>query len=101
MTEGVLYMLCGAIADAFSQGYRPTRGRTRLNGGSPYYNVYRTADAKYFSIAAIEPWFWENLCRAIAREDLIPHQRAGEAKRQEIAKVLEATFLTRSRDEWV
>ena len=96
MTEGVLYMLCGAIADAFSQGYRPTRGGNRLNGGSPYYNVYRTADGKFFSIAAIEPWFWENLCRAIGREDLVPHQRAGE----EIARSLEATFLTKTRDQW-
>ena len=100
MTEGVLYMLCGMIADALSQGYKPARGGTRLNGGSPYYNVYRTADGKYFSIAAIEPWFWENLCRAIGREDLIPHQSAGDEKRTEIARTLEATFLTRTRDEW-
>ncbi len=100
MTEGVLYMLCGMIADALSQGYKPARGGTRLNGGSPYYNVYRTADGKYFSIAAIEPWFWENLCRAIGREDLIPHQSAGDEKREEIARTLEATFLTRTRDEW-
>lgn len=100
MTEGVLYMLCGAIADALSQGYRPTRGGTRLNGGSPYYNVYRTADDKYFSIAAIEPWFWENLCRAVGREDLVPHQGAGEEQRAEIARTLESIFLTRTRDEW-
>ena len=100
MTEGVLYMLCGAIADAVSQGYRPTRGGNHLNGGSPYYNVYRTADGKFFSIAAIEPWFWENLCRAIGREDLVPHQRAGEEKREEIARSLEATFLTKTRDQW-
>ena len=100
MTEGVLYMLCGMIADALSQDYKPHRGETRLNGGSPYYNVYRTADGKYFSIAAIEPWFWENLCRAINREDLIPHQSADDDKRAEIARTLEATFLTRSRDEW-
>ena len=100
MTEGVLYMLCGAIADALSQGYKATRGGTRLNGGSPFYNVYRTADGKYFSIAAIEPWFWENLCRAIGREDLIPHQQAGDAKREEIARVLESTFLAKTRDEW-
>ena len=100
MTEGVLYMLCGMIADAFSQGYKPTRGGTRLNGGSPYYNVYRTADDKYFSIAAIEPWFWENLCRAIEREDLIPYQGADEDKRAEISRILEATFLSKTRDEW-
>ncbi len=100
MTEGVLYMLCGMIADAFSQGYKPTRGGTRLNGGSPFYNVYQTADGKYFSIAAIEPWFWGNLCRVIGREDLIPHQSAGGEKRAEIARTLEAIFLTKSRDEW-
>ena len=100
MTEGVLYMLCGAIADAFSQGFRPARGENRLNGGSPYYNVYRTADGKYFSIAAIEPWFWENLCRAIGREELVPHQGAGDEKRTEIARTLEEVFLTRTRDEW-
>ena len=100
MTEGVLYMLCGAIADALSQGYKATRGGNRLNGGSPFYNVYRTADGKYFSIAAIEPWFWENLCRSIGREDLIPHQRAGDEKRAEIAATLEGVFLTKTRDEW-
>jgi crotonobetainyl-CoA:carnitine CoA-transferase CaiB-like acyl-CoA transferase len=100
MTEGVLYMLCGMIGDAFAQGFNPTRGGNRLNGGSPYYNVYRTADGKYFSIAAIEPWFWENLCRAIGREDLIPHQSAGNDKRDEIARTLESVFLTRTRDDW-
>ena len=100
MTEGVLYMLCGMIGDSLSQGFRPTRGGNRLNGGSPFYNVYRTADDKYFSIAAIEPWFWENLCHAIGREDLIPHQQAGNEKRSEIARTLEAIFLTKTRDEW-
>ena len=100
MTEGVLYMLSGAIADALSQRYIARRGETRLNGGSPYYNVYRTADGKYFSIAAIEPWFWENLCRSIGREDLVPYQSAGEEKRAEIAATLEGLFLTKSRDEW-
>ena len=100
MTEGVLYMLCGMIGDAFAQGFKPGRGGNRLNGGSPYYNVYQTADGKYFSIAAIEPWFWENLCRAIGREDLIPHQSAGDDKRDEIARTLESVFLTRTRDDW-
>ena len=100
MTEGVLYMLCGMIADAFTQGYQPARGGARLNGGAPYYNVYRAADGKYLSIAAIEPWFWANLCRAIGREDLIPHQRAEGAKRAEIAQTLARIFQSKTRDEW-
>ena len=93
-------MLCGVIAEALQNHYSPTRGATRLNGGSPYYNVYRTSDNKYFSIAAIEPWFWENLCRAIGREDLIPYQDAGEEKLEEIGRILEDVFSTKTRDEW-
>ncbi len=100
MTEGVLYMLCGLVSDALSRNHTPRRGATRLNGGAPYYNVYRTKDGKYFSIAAIEPWFWENLCQAIGREDLKPHQEATGQKRAEIVAALEAAFLTKTRDEW-
>ncbi len=100
MTEGVLYMLCGVVADALNHQYTPTRGGTRLNGGSPFYNVYRTSDGKYFSIAAIEPWFWANLCFAIGREDLIPHQDAVGEKRDEIIRTLETAFLSKTRDEW-
>ena len=100
MTEGVLYMLCGLVSDALARYRSPRRGGNRLNGGAPYYNVYRTKDGKYFSIAAIEPWFWENLCQAIGREDLKPYQEAAGNKRAEVVAALEAAFLTRTRDEW-
>ncbi len=100
MTEGVLYMLSGFVSDMLGRGLSPERGGTRLNGGAPYYNVYQTKDGRYLSIAAIEPWFWENLCRAIDREDLIPHQEASGTKHNEVVSALEAAFLTRSRDEW-
>ncbi len=100
MSEGVLYMLSGLISDTLASGLSPNRGATRLNGGAPYYNVYQTKDGGYFSIAAIEPWFWENLCRAIGRDDLIPHQEATGAKREEVVAALEQAFLGKTRDEW-
>ncbi len=62
--------------------------------------MYRTKDGKYLSIAAIEPWFWENLCRALGRDDLIPSQLVRGEQREEIIKFLRQTFLTRTRDEW-
>ena len=76
------------------------RGGNRLNGGAPYYNVYRTKDDRYFSIAAIEPWFWENRCRALGREDLLPHQEATGAKKAKVEQALAEAFLTKTRDEW-
>ncbi|MCZ6866768.1 MAG: CaiB/BaiF CoA-transferase family protein [Chloroflexi bacterium] len=100
MTEGVLYMMAGMVSEFLNRGVPPVRGAERLNGGAPYYNVYRTKDGKYLSIAAIEPWFWENLCRALGRDDLIPSQLVRGEQSEEIVKFLRQTFLTRTRDEW-
>ena len=100
MSEGVLYMLSGLVSDVLSRGISAERGGNRLNGGAPYYNVYRTKDDKYFSIAAIEPWFWENLCRALDREDLLPYQDARGIKKTEVEQALSDVFMTRTRDEW-
>ena len=100
MSEGVLYMLTGMISNMLAQGVSPKRGGTTLNGGAPYYNVYQTKDGGYLSIAAIEPWFWENLCRVIGREDLVPHQKASGPKREEIVRTLEVAFRSKTRDEW-
>ncbi|MDE0822918.1 MAG: CaiB/BaiF CoA-transferase family protein [Dehalococcoidia bacterium] len=100
MSEGVLYMLSGLISDVLSRGISAERGGNRLNGGAPYYNVYETKDGKYFSVAAIEPWFWENLCHALDRDDLLPHQDAEGQKKTEVEQALAQAFLTRTRDEW-
>ena len=100
MSEGVLYMLSGMISDVLSRGSSVERGGNRLNGGAAYYNVYQTKDGGYFSIAAIEPWFWENLCRALGREDLLPHQDATGEKKAEVEQALTDAFLTKTRDEW-
>ena len=100
MSEGVLYMLSGLVSDVLSRGISAERGGNRLNGGAPYYNVYRTKDDKYFSIAAIEPWFWENLCRALDREDLLPYQDSDGVKKTEVELALSEAFMTRTREEW-
>ncbi len=101
MSEGVLYMLSGLVSDVLSRGISAERGGNRLNGGAPYYNVYRTKDDKYFSIAAIEPWFWENLCKLLGREDFIEPQRPEPEVCEERIEVFRKIFLEKTRDEWV
>lgn len=56
----------------------------------------------------MEPWFWENLCRALDKEEYIPYKLAPEhillkpegGKWGEIAAFLKQTFLAKTRDEW-
>jgi crotonobetainyl-CoA:carnitine CoA-transferase CaiB-like acyl-CoA transferase len=99
MMDGSLAILAQAFSAFFAGGKLPQRGETIFDGGIPNYNVYLTKDGKYITIAAIEPWFFANLCRAIGREDFIAHE-FDSSKRAEIARVFTETFKTKTRDEW-
>lgn len=90
------------VADAYWAGEpAPTRGGRSITGAQPCYNVYETKDGKYISLGCNEPWFWENLCKALGREDLTPHQSATGEKKGEIFRDLRAIFKTKTRDEWI
>jgi len=99
MMDGSLALLAQAFSTFFANHKVPRRGETINDGGIPNYNVYLTKDEKYVTIAAIEPWFFANLCRALGREDFIPHEY-DSSKRAEIARVFTEIFKTKTRDEW-
>ncbi|HKD66613.1 MAG TPA: CaiB/BaiF CoA-transferase family protein [Candidatus Binataceae bacterium] len=99
MMDGAMLVLAQAFAAHFWTGKVPRRGETQLDGGAPYYGVYRTSDDKWITIGAMEPWFYANLCRTMELDDFIPHQHNRE-KHPELRRMLEAKFLTRPRDEW-
>lgn len=94
MTDGVVSLLSGIVSQHFLSGTAP--GMDTM----PFIGVYETSDGRYVTIACLEPRFWENLCRALGREDLIPYQYAEGEKREEIVSFLREAFLKRTRDEW-
>lgn len=100
MTDGVVALMTSLATDYFMTGNVPKRGELMLNGAFPFFSVYETRDGKYLSIACAEPHLWANLCRAVGREDFIPHQNDTGQRREEIFAFLRQTFRTRTRDEW-
>jgi crotonobetainyl-CoA:carnitine CoA-transferase CaiB-like acyl-CoA transferase len=52
-------------------------------------------------VGALEPKFWERLCRALALDDYVGRQWATGARRQQAIDAFAATFATRDRDEWL
>ena len=99
MLDGVVSLLEMNVADYFQHGDKNLRGEAMNNGGSPWYNTYQCADGKWLSIGPFEPWFWANLCRALGREDLMPHQWNREMW-PEIFRVFTEAFRTKPRDAW-
>ena len=99
MSDGVAYMLASLMSEYFSAGTIPTRGEMSLNGGAPYYNVYRCRDGGYISVGCIEPWFWSTLCHALGRDDLIEGQFKAD-RADYVRQELDGVFVTKDRDEW-
>jgi len=81
---------------------KPVPLEDMLYGDAPFYSVYKTKDGKYISIGAIEFKFWEDLCRGLNREDLIPLQisQSGDIK-EHVFNELEKEFLKKNQKEWL
>jgi crotonobetainyl-CoA:carnitine CoA-transferase CaiB-like acyl-CoA transferase len=77
------------------------RGRTQLTGSHACYAVYETRDGKYVTVGALEPHFWQNLCRHFGRPDLGPLQFAEGADRERVFAFFREAFKRKTRDEWV
>ena len=101
MVDGLATMMFLTIDEHLSAGNMPRRGETLLTGAYPWYNIYETKDNKYVAVGAIEPWFYENLCRALGLDDLTGQQYAEGAAREKAFAAFRDTFRTKTRDEWV
>jgi crotonobetainyl-CoA:carnitine CoA-transferase CaiB-like acyl-CoA transferase len=101
MVDTLLTMMLLNVDTCVETGVSPRRGETILTGAYPFYNIYECKDGKYLSVGAIEPWFWEKLCRQLGCEEFIEPQRPEpEVCKQRIA-ALQEIFLRKDRDEWV
>jgi crotonobetainyl-CoA:carnitine CoA-transferase CaiB-like acyl-CoA transferase len=98
--EGVLSLMSLHIDRHLATGEKPGPGQDLLTGRYACYDVYRARDGKWLAVAAIEPAFYANLCKALGLEEWIPHQTDDE-RQDEIRKALREAFARRDRDDWV
>lgn len=77
------------------------RGQGALNGGLPCYGLYRTADGRYLAVAALERKFWERLCGAIGRSDLIVKHAVTGTDAHSVRRELKRIFAQRTLQQWL
>ncbi|MGH8997741.1 MAG: CoA transferase, partial [Acidimicrobiales bacterium] len=76
------------------------RGVNILDTGAPFYEVYDTADGKYFSVGAIESQFYAALIQGLGLDAAdLPHQM-DRSKWPETKERFESIFRSKTRDEW-
>jgi crotonobetainyl-CoA:carnitine CoA-transferase CaiB-like acyl-CoA transferase len=80
-----------AIGNGVAAQQWPKRGGELVTGGSPRYNVYRTADGKYLAAAPLEQKFWESFCALIGLDGAQRDDTGREqAVRTEVARLIGA-----------
>jgi crotonobetainyl-CoA:carnitine CoA-transferase CaiB-like acyl-CoA transferase len=96
MTDGAIGFMTLVFA-ARGAGERIGRSDQRLAGRYPCYRVYACKDGGFYSVGALEPKFWNALCAALGRPDLVEQQYSESI---DVQRTVEEIFGTRTRDEW-
>jgi crotonobetainyl-CoA:carnitine CoA-transferase CaiB-like acyl-CoA transferase len=83
------------------QGRVPQVGQGRLTGAAACYGYYATADGRHVAVGALEPKFWQALCRKLEREDLSALHHTGDAAIEaHVREELRAAFAARPLAHW-
>ena len=100
VADGVLWLMSLAIDEQLALGGEIRPGHDVLSGRYACYGLYGASDGKWLAVGAIEAKFFANLCNALGCPELADAQYDDEVQ-PTIRGVLEGTFATRTRDEWV
>lgn len=76
------------------------RGSNFIDGGSPFYRTYRTADDQYIAVGAVEPKFYSNFLSVLGLSELLEQQydRVSWAADQERVA---AVIAEQTREAWI
>ncbi len=93
MTDNLFTFAYWAIGNGLAAARWPRPGGELVTGGSPRYNLYRTADGRWLAAAPLEDRFWANFCEAIGLGQAWRDDSADPAatRREVAAKIATAT----------
>ena len=97
--DGILSCMSLVIDEHLATDSAPSPGATLLTGQFACYDVYRCADDRWISVAAIEAKFFTNLCALLGLTEHAKRQYQPDAQ-EEIREDMRQVFATRPRDEW-
>ena len=101
MADGALAHAVMPLATLVAHGSTRRAGADTLTGGLACYALYRTADARFLAVGALERKFWDALCDVIDRADLKPLHRSGDTTTEaRVRDELAAIFGAQALADW-
>ncbi|HET9646434.1 MAG TPA: CoA transferase, partial [Burkholderiaceae bacterium] len=96
MADNLFTLMYWALGNGWATKQWPGSADALVTGGSPRYNIYRTADDKFLAVAPLEQKFWENFIRIIEAPHLLDDSRDSQSTIRAVAKIIAA----KSAQEW-
>ncbi len=100
MTEGSASLMALMYGLRAAGKFKDERGANRLDGGAPWYSVYRTKDGGYVALGSNEARFYAETLELLGLRDAGLSGQHDEAGWPEMRAKFAAAFATRTRDEW-
>ncbi|KAL8846012.1 MAG: hypothetical protein Q9221_008861 [Calogaya cf. arnoldii] len=101
MVDGVAYLGSMMRYARKTRFWDRPRGQNLLDGGCPWYDVYRCQDGGYMAVGALEPHFYRRLVQGLELPELgslaLREDRASWPSMREQFRL---RFLERTRQEW-
>ncbi|URM99861.1 CoA transferase [Actinomadura madurae] len=99
IVDGTVHLL-GIVHGLLADGrWSDERGTNLLDGGAPFYAVYRTLDGEHMAVGALEPQFFAAFVRLLG-VDVDPADQADRGRWGDMRAAFAAAFATRTRREW-
>lgn len=78
------------------------RGTNLLDGGAPFYGVYRTADDQWMAAGAIEPQFYELMVEGLElKEELGQYRQNDRDAWPAMKEIIGRRFTEKTQAEWI
>ncbi|CAG7701517.1 unnamed protein product [Allacma fusca] len=99
MTEGAAYVGSFFFKTRELPFFNNPTGENLLDGGSHFYNTYKTKDGKYMAVGAIERQFYEKFIQGMGLEGTEVHENQFSDWVQH-KETVGNRFLTKTQKEW-
>lgn len=99
IVDGVPHLMASVHMFLAAGAWTTDRGVNLLDGGRPYYAVYRTRDGGHMAVAAVEPQFYGRLLDVLGIDPAEAPQNDPDAWAS-TRRRFEQVFAERTRAEW-
>ena len=74
IAEAVIPWQMWTLTGMLRPGFDTKRANIYLNGGTAFYNIYRTKDGRFMTLGAVEEKFWQAFCDTVGRPEWCARQ---------------------------